>query len=385
VSRLRLIADDLTGALDTAAELAPVLGSAAGAPPVRVVWAASSAINGVIDGSADALAVDIASREGTAAAAARAAAAAAGAIGFADADLAFLKLDSLLRGHAGRELAAVAAAGAFSHVVVAPAFPFQDRRTRAGRQWAPLGGVWQATGEDIAATLAAVGVTAALRHPGDAVPAGVSIWDAERDADLAAIVAAARALPGARILWSGSGGLAGALAAAVSDRRPAPPALAAPLLGLFGTDHPVTAAQLDRAGAAAVTLADGGDAEARRVAARLAADGVAFARLALPPLARDVARARIAAELGGLADRLPPPATLVCGGGETLRALLVHLGAAGLDVVGRIVPGVPVARLVGGRWSGVPVVSKSGAFGDPEFLARLAALAASPCAEDVRP
>lgn len=367
MSRLSLIADDLTGALDTAAEFVPLLG------PVRTLWGAPVA-------TADALAFDAATREGTADAAEAAVFAAATRLDLAGTAIAYLKLDSLLRGHAGAEIAACVAAGRFSHVIIAPAFPFQNRRTRAGRQWAPLDGAWRATGEDIAATLGQRGHAVTLAGPGDALPAGISLWDAEVDADLASLVAAARAVPEARILWCGSGGLAGALAAASTS--PAAPTLAAPLIGLFGTDHPVTRGQLDRAGAATLTVSDiaaGADAITRR----LVTEPAAFVRLALPALERAEAARRIAADLGRLADAIARPSTLVSGGGETLRALLSHLGAEGLDVIGRLEPGVPVARLVGGRWAGVTVVSKSGAFGDPGFLVRLAAhVAAAVVAED---
>jgi uncharacterized protein YgbK (DUF1537 family) len=365
MNRLRLIADDLTGALDTAAEFVPLLG------PVRTLWGAPVA-------TADALAFDAATREGTAVAAEAAVFAAATRLDLAGAAIAYLKLDSLLRGHAGAEIAACLAAGRFSHVIIAPAFPFQNRRTRAGRQWAPLDGAWRATGEDIAATLRQRGHAVTLASPGDALPAGISLWDAEVEADLATLVATARAVPAARILWCGSGGLAGALVAASTTA----PALTAPLLGLFGTDHPVTHTQLDRAGAAALTVHDI-VAGAEAVTRRLASAPAAFVRLALPTLERAEAARRIAADLGGIADAVAAPATLVCGGGETLRALLTHLGADGLDVIGRLEPGVPVARLVGGRWAGVTVVSKSGAFGDPDFLVRLAASVAAPViAED---
>jgi uncharacterized protein YgbK (DUF1537 family) len=58
-------------------------------------------------------------------------------------------------------------------------------------------------------------------------------------------------------------------------------------------------------------------------------------------------------------------------GGETLRAVCHALGAARLDVDGQVIPGVPCSIMRGGRWDGIRVVSKSGAFGDPGLLSRL--------------
>ena len=55
-------------------------------------------------------------------------------------------------------------------------------------------------------------------------------------------------------------------------------------------------------------------------------------------------------------------------GGETLRGLCLALGATSLEVQGRIVPGLPRSVMRGGRWDGVTVLSKSGAFGPPNLL-----------------
>lgn len=68
------------------------------------------------------------------------------------------------------------------------------------------------------------------------------------------------------------------------------------------------------------------------------------------------------------------PATLFVTGGETLRAACEALGADHLELVGQIVSGVPLSVLRGGRFDGVRVVSKSGAFGDRDLVKRLLAL-----------
>jgi uncharacterized protein YgbK (DUF1537 family) len=86
-----------------------------------------------------------------------------------------------------------------------------------------------------------------------------------------------------------------------------------------------------------------------------------------------------------LAD-LPPPATLVAAGGETLRAICGIVGANRLDVRGEFAPGVPVSRIAGGNWDGTDVVSKSGALGAPGLLAAIihGAAAPAPAANDRR-
>lgn len=363
-SGLRLVADDLTGALDTAVEFVAALG------PVQVAWGQVPADIG------DTLGFDVATREGNETDARDRVAGIAAATGFSASACAYLKLDSLLRGHAGAEIATLWSAGGFDAAVIAPAFPYQGRITAGGRQRVTTRAMREPVGEDLVASLNALGLPVRRRRPGTSVSSGIAIWDASSDEDLDVIVDAAlkAEAAGRRILWCGSGGLAGALA----RRRfgtAAPDAFspAGPILGLFGTDHPVTHDQLMQAGDAAIRLVDGSPMSAEHVREQLGTVGAALVAFDLAPMSRRQAQRRIAAEMAALTGRLDPPATLVCGGGETLRGLADALGATALDVVGRIVPGVPVARLRGGRWDGVPIISKSGAFGDPDFLKRLVA------------
>jgi D-threonate/D-erythronate kinase len=97
---------------------------------------------------------------------------------------------------------------------------------------------------------------------------------------------------------------------------------------------------------------------------RLDRDGAVLASLALPDgTAREEAAARIAAAFAGVIDRMPKPGTLLVAGGETLKALCLALRVERLDVTGQITPGLPRSTLRGGRWDGLAVVSKSGAFG----------------------
>lgn len=355
--RLRLVADDLTGALDTAAQFVVSTG------PVPVFWTRPA-----IDALPPSAAIDSGTRECDAAAAAAVAADLAAVLAPAPGVIAFKKLDSLLRGHCGRELAACLRVLPVRHCIIAPAFPFQGRVTRIGRQYARAAEGWQQVGEALGEALAGEGVRVTAARPGDAVPAGVSLWDAETDADLRRIAQAGLAL-NASVLWCGSSGLAGAL---IGPQVPVSADLAQPVLGLFGSDHPVTQAQLRAAAPHHVTLPDGSAASAARVSARLGETGVVLASFGLPDgLARPEAAARIDREMDALTRRIARPRTLLVAGGETLRALCIALGAAHLEVRGQIMPGVPRSILRGGRWDGLDVVSKSGAFGTTDLLLRL--------------
>ncbi len=211
-----------------------------------------------------------------------------------------------------------------------------------------------------------------LCRPGDPIPEGISLWDAETNLDLARIAAAGADLPETP-LWCGSGGLAGAIA-----RRDAPgvQSLAKPLLGILGSDHPATAGQLAACGPHVVRLAGGETGNA--VAARLEAAGFCLIGF---ELGTGVGRAEAAREISrrivGIVEGTGRPSSLLVSGGETLRALCLSLGASRLDVIGQIMPGVPASRMVGGRWDQALVISKSGAFGEEDLLLRILSLATS--------
>jgi D-threonate/D-erythronate kinase len=316
MTHLRLLADDLTGALDSAAGFVPLTG------PVSVTWHAVAAQRSV--------AFDCGTRDLPAEQACESMERFSHLLD--DGAPAFKKIDSLLRGHVALELAVCMRR--FDHCVLAPAFPFQGRITRNGRQLVHSGGGWRDTGVDLSTELHALGVAART-------------LDAETDADLDSIVAEGRRLAG-RVLWCGTGGLAGALA----EHKPVPcPVLPPPILALVGSDHAVSRAQI-----AAVP---------------------ASLRNALitcepsPGSDRHAARAHIGATFATLLGRVERPGTLFVTGGATLRDLCDALGVTRLEVDGAVEPGVPTSLSRGGAWDGQRFVSKSGAFGDTGFLARL--------------
>jgi D-threonate/D-erythronate kinase len=327
VTILRLLADDLNGALDSAARFVPLTG------PVAAVWRDPAP-----DGS---VAIDCGTRD-LHKAAARAAIAHFAPLLDAG-DPAFKKIDSLLRGHVALELAACARR--FDHCILAPAFPFQGRITRNGRQLVRTDTGWRDTGVELSAF-------------------GARVCDAATDADLDAIVAAGRDLKG-RVLWCGTGGLAAALA----GRLPVPqPNLPRPVLALVGSDHPVSTTQLAAVAHLHHRLLQ---SDARAIARSLEA-GAAAVSVVLPPgTRRDAAWREIVQSFASLLASLERPGTLFVVGGETLRGLCDALAVDRLEVDGEIEPGAPTSIMRGGAWDGQRLVSKSGAFGGADFIARL--------------
>jgi uncharacterized protein YgbK (DUF1537 family) len=250
---------------------------------------------------------------------------------------------------------------------VAPAFPFQGRVTRDSTQYAKhADGKWLPAGNDLVTALRAEGVSAQPGRLDTPLQPGITVFDAETDEDLGEIVAAVGSFPHP-VLWCGTGGLAQALTAGAA--APALPPLPQPILGLFGSDQSATTAQLAACAPHWTVLPDGGPASADRIAISLATSSIALASFHVQAKTpRPAAAVHIAQQTDRLTRLLDPPGTLIVAGGETLRSLCRPLGATSLEVLGRIVPGVPRSVMCGGRWNGVTVISKSGAFGHPHLL-----------------
>src|SRR3984885_1817718 len=361
--RVRLLADDRTGAIDTAVRFVPLAG------PILVRWNLAKALT-----PTGSLASDLGTRELSDAHSMGLATSAAELL--RGADLAYLKCDSLLRGSLAQEIAACLNAQHFDHCVIAPAFPAQRRITRNGRQWAAAHGIdeWQLVGPDLAAQLAEFGFSVSKRQSGDSAPPGISLWDAETIEALQQVVTEGRRLPG-KVLWCGTAGLAEAMAGAEPLRVET---ISSPLLALVGTDHPVTLRQLTEVEPHRLVFDPEDPAGIAAIDAHLAGKGATIVTVHMPGVPdRYLATSRIGESFTKLLAELPQPGTLFVTGGETLSHVCAALGAEALEVQGEIEPGISVSVLKGGKWDGVRVISKSGAFGNEGLIWRLISLAQS--------
>lgn len=372
MSDLRILADDLTGALDTAAAFGagvPVyldtLAQAAAAPVSAVATATRDVPLGTLP-----------------------AALAAPVRWLADGGLAFKKVDSLLRGNTYAEVAYAARAGNFSRVVFAPAFPGQGRITQDGRQWLLPAGrpLAERTAIDDGWVADAFGVFGlpVIATP-DARDASLAVWipDVRDDRDLAAVAAHASTHDARRWLWCGSAGLAFALAAqrGVATREVAFPRAAGPgpLLLISASHHPVVRKQwtLVRDVERAAIVVPHSRPAALRSAFRAMADGIDVAMFDLSPtrllIPADAAKL-LASQMQAIVSEAPRPAAAIVVGGDTLRNLCRAAGAGAMMAGGTVRTGWGCAQLTGGRWDGVPCFSRSGAFGDPDDLATMVQL-----------
>lgn len=330
---LVIIADDLTGALDAASPFA-------GHPAGVAVATRPDALGEVLHAGAGVIAVSTRSRE-IAGAEARARVAAVLAALPAGVIL-FKKIDSRLKGNIADELAPFGE----GPLLVSPAIPDLGRVVRDGR----LEG---------AGVAAPIPVRARL----GAADAHAQVPDAPDDAALTRMVAAAPA----GTVFVGARGLGLALARRMAlQPPPATPPLPAPACIVVGSTDPITLAQVAALKAARSDLVLV-EAPSGRLPAMPEGPHAALTLLQAVPgpqrapadVARDFAR--------GAARWLGPARSTLLTGGATAEAVLEALGVSLLHVAGEALPGMPHCR--GGAWT---IVTKSGGFGEPDALVRLA-------------
>lgn len=331
MTRVLIIADDLTGALDSGSAFA-TRGHA-----TRVLLDDADLSAALADPAIPIIAIATGTREVPADAAARAVGRIAQLAAGFDGIL-FKKIDSRIKGNIAAELAALRAVFPLP-VLVAPAIPRLGRVVTEGA----VRGAGVTTPIAIAPRL---GVDAAIP-------------DTASDADLdAALPADLR-----QVLHIGAAGLAEALARAL------PPGgaraafdLPLPLLMAIGSRDPVTLAQIAALDTAPIAAPNG-------VVSPLPAGALTLVQMTTgadalpPPLAAQQFATGIAREI----TRNPPRSLFACGG-ETGSAILRALGINSLDLLGEVLPGIPVARTLDGR---LTVLTKSGGFGGPDALAQL--------------
>jgi uncharacterized protein YgbK (DUF1537 family) len=360
----------------------------------------------------DVLVLDIDCRQLSAAEAARAMHAALASPAARSARLIFKKVDSLLRGNIGAEVAALHAGR--SAVVVAPALPALERVVRGGAvhvagvplhrtdAWSMERAAAPTTVSDAVAPvptalldLVTVRSGSLAKAIATSLAAGrVPICDAETDADLDAVVHAAASLPAVGLV--GSGGLAAALGRHLGRQPHTPPPPDPPtgdldpghrvglpdptLLIVVGTAEAIAAEQVRRLVATGITplslpvdtlLTEGvRPQDVTRVATALDQGPVVLTlHAASAPVAAGARNlSRLLADVVAASVRAcPRPVDLVLTGGETARRVLDAVGVAELTPIEQIHHGAVRCRTPTGR----TVVTRPGSFGGPDSLVHI--------------
>jgi uncharacterized protein YgbK (DUF1537 family) len=361
MTEIAIIADDLTGALDSAAQFSH--------------FGRTCLVFDAAPENACAVAVSTASR---ALSPAQSRAAAHSATASVPADRLFVKIDSTLRGNPAEHLAGaldawrVHAPDAFA--VICPALPVMGREVRDGHaldHGVPITNS-AAAGDPISSATSA-NITDVF--PGsvkvsalDLLVAGRNVVvDASTDDDLDRIATAIEPF-GADVVAVGSAGLAAAIArrrAALPQREEVPQqeevrrqAAVRQRVELVGGDtlvlltsvHPAARMQL-AALPDDVTVVSTADWNGSIVSPH---DAVAVADEAAVRAAELLSTGRFG--------------SLLIIGGDGAHALLTALGTHSFEVVGELLPGVPIGTLAGGVADGLTVATRSGGFGGPTHL-----------------
>ncbi|MDR7223784.1 four-carbon acid sugar kinase family protein [Aminobacter aminovorans] len=344
---LAIVADDLTGALDTSA---PFVASGL----TVAVAIAPKAIAKALAIKPDVFAVSTASRAlPPDVASARVRDAAKRLMPHAP-GIVMKKIDSRLKGNVGAEADALAEASGRDTLVVAPAVPDQGRTTRDGA----------VVGRGVDAPLPVLPAFAGSIKR-------ISVRNAANDADLDRVVADT---DWSRSIAVGARGLGLAFARHLhgngNSRRVAVPANDQNVLFAFGSRDPITDQQV------AQLVADNPDV---RIVDALNGRFTLPTDITLPAVVRctgDMVEepARIAARFAeAIADtvHLMRPSTLVMGGGDTALAIIGALGADVLFPRGEVAPGLPWFAIATRHGEGLRCVVKSGGFGTVAVLSDL--------------
>jgi len=373
--RVLIIADDLTGAMDSAGPFAEI------GVETWVVAAPMQCDPGAF-GEAQVVSVNTDSRHLPGPEAAARLREVLRRLRPADFDLIVKKIDSTLRGNVVAETLALLQASGRLAAVVAPAFPAQGRTVKGsvvhinGVPLAQTGFAQDALSPPPLAPLDRVFAEAApglpviaaepSRLPGFETLAGICVVDSSDDADLAAVVTATQTRF-RDLLLVGSAGMTKALArACFGSGSPQPPRgqLDGTIVFAVGSRAVQSAEQVEalalEPGTAVLAAPNGRLAvdllpQAQNLVIKAVPDGggqevdamqvaEAMARHALDVVSRTGAKA------------------LVATGGDTAIAILTASGNPALRVLGDLMPGIPYARI---RIDGIPLwlVTKAGGFG----------------------
>jgi uncharacterized protein YgbK (DUF1537 family) len=359
-----LVADDLTGATDSAVQFAEAGWTAS---VERVLLRQQDELSG--DRPA-VIAVATGVRAAAAAHAADRTASAVRRLSARGVDRLFIKIDSTIRGSvAGQVRGALSAwtPGGRPTAVICPAFPELGRTV--------VGGAVLVDGIPVSDTAAADDpVTpvaesrldvllpgAVLANPIDLLTGSAArsddllVFDAATVDDLARIAEVLDRL-GRPAVAVGSAGLAKAVAARWGGSHPAPrPAPASRLLVTVSSLHPAALLQLARL---------------RDYLSRCEDHDVQI--LTGPPERSDAAHAtdiatQLAADVAGQLQKSAYDG-LVLVGGDGAAAVLDQLQVESVRIYSAVVPGAPDGRVVGGTADGLRLITKSGGFGGPDTL-----------------
>lgn len=299
-------------------------------------------------------------------------------------DIIYKKTDSTLRGNPGQELQAILDATGETRAVFTPAYPSTRRRVEGGHLYVADRPITETEyvhehrrkTSKIPEILDTVTPIHCVESPADIPEKGIAVVDSETEQDLLRIAAKRT-----RVM-AGSAGLADALCQTLRN----PP----PVLTVVGSTRTETRLQaellIQRLGAASIPLdldkalsqaPQRGAMQTAKNALNKGKDVILTSaptpetvehtreeakRLNITP---QILEARITAALAEAAESLLAVSLsgIVITGGATALAVTERLGTRNIEILDEVQPGVPVIRL-----DHIPAVTKAGGFGQPDTL-----------------
>jgi len=400
MAKVLVIADDFTGALDTAIQF-----SKYGLETVAYTSGKAFLERGA--GSEQVCVVNTDTRHSRSADAYTAVHSIAAASCASGVRCIYKKTDSALRGNVGKELEAVLDAAGGGTLYFAPAYPKNQRFTRDGVQYYRELPISEAeyghdpiepmTCSDIAQIVAQQSTVPVLRHPADTEDFAefILLWDAENERHLDTVCSAALAQQARPVLLAGCAGLAEHLAQHIGTEQTVHRTLptVSKVLLVSGSLNPTSMAQMAWAkskGCPCISLRETAelttafqetpdyDALICRAKDMLAQHGV----LLLEPTAamdEDSCRRRRTAEdckapaaaIGSITRDIlvdEEDYSLVVFGGDTLQAVTDRLFCGEIEPLLEIRTGIPLSLAVDRQGREHVIVTKSGGFGDENVI-----------------
>ncbi|MCC6445960.1 MAG: four-carbon acid sugar kinase family protein [Armatimonadetes bacterium] len=381
-----ILADDLTGALDSAL------------PFARRGYRTAMLLDAEASVDCDVLALSTESRSDPPALASAKTAEGLRRLTSYGAARLYKKIDSTLRGPVAAEIGAAVEFSQSKAALVCPSFPAQGRFVLEGvlyvygvplaqSPFAPPGSsdsyipklLHEASGLPVFHIPLAVierGVRAVRESAQEAARQGYRLLcaDAREEIHLQGLAMALMEMPD--ILPCGSAGLSQAIADILptSSSGVQPPAADRPALVVAGSQHPATKIQVFRlveAGIPSVRWPVGAEEEGWHPASggqdmviELALAEAERERFRDSAFRSELLR-RMAAAVSAL---MPEMGGLIISGGETACAVLKALSARAVLIADAVFPGVPASRIAGGEADGMALITKAGGFGEPDAL-----------------
>jgi uncharacterized protein YgbK (DUF1537 family) len=368
-----VIADDLTGACDSAVAFS-VRGMKT---EVMLDWCAAE------DFSTAVIAIDTESRDIPALEARRKLQTAVSQLSLKRFTHIFKKIDSVFRGNTLNEIVTAIDEFPFDLAIMAPAYPRLGRTSRdgivrvcdlSGEQAFAVRDRLQASGLKICH----IAVDSAVEQIAEVLTKNLHgechlvYCDAMKERDLQVIVTEGRKLA-VRTLWIGSAGLAHALALDLVRENPDGPSAetsgchssvetSGSVFLFIGSDHLVTQTQLYALHKEHEVIEYAFDGSKN--------DGYQGSGIFLLTVKRGVTTEL---DISSTLKWIRPDniSCLFMTGGDTAMLVCRALGIQGLQLQDEFAPGLPRGRALGGALAGLPVILKSGGFGETDVLCRI--------------